>query len=178
MHALARAFSGAGADVVAAAAHRLAARREVAFRRLIDTWLSRGGPALRPRLVNALHDIGGDSHLTEEARALTPAAPPYSRLPAQQDHDLPAEARLRLARYRAGYVERGFERAGSAVVQMARPSAPDEPWRLSGLQIREPSVFGLRTSALHGPGEPRVTVSGERTRSVVLARGGFEASAG
>lgn len=156
-----RAFAGAGAAVVDAGAHRLPYRREAAFRRLVGTWIRRGGPALAEWFATTLRDTG-------HRAAVSPSPVPESR-----PWSTPTRADLRLARYTPARASR----EASALVHLAVPPDPETaehaPWRLLAVQRTDPAGFRLRAEAFHGTG----TVGTDAAGSFALHGGALAVSA-
>ncbi|MFE3448928.1 hypothetical protein ACFXJ8_08305 [Nonomuraea sp. NPDC059194] len=162
VRALSRAFAGAGTAVVAA-------RREAAYHRLIETWMERGGPTLVPWFTRSLRGILDDRHFHERTHARIAAFAASSPLPTPTPNpisELPPRAELRLARYTAAHTENGTERAASAVVHLAVPSLHEGiPWRLQVLEFNSPARFQIHTAAFRGPCRPRTV---DASRSLTL----------
>ncbi|MFE3200448.1 hypothetical protein [Embleya sp. NPDC059237] len=162
-----RAFAGVGAAVVAAGAHRLPYRREAAFRRLVETWIRRGGPALAEWFATTLRDTG---HRPIASPHVSP--PP---VPEPRPWSTPSRADLRLARYTPARASR----EASALVHLAVPPHPEAaehaPWRLLAVQRTDPAGFRLRTEAFHGTGKVDTDAAGSFTLHggalVITARG-------
>ena len=185
VHDFHRAFAGAGEAILAAGAHRLPHRREAAFRRLIETWARRGGPALgdwfatvlprtthRPDLLTGRRD---QARADPEADAPLRSAPDPATVPDQP------QAELRLATYTSAHTRHGTRHNASALVHLAVPPHPDAaegtegaegtPWRLRALRGAAPARFQLRTEAFQGTSQPRVTGDANAARHFTLHDG-------
>ncbi|WP_055481354.1 hypothetical protein [Sphaerimonospora mesophila] len=148
---LARTIAGAGTDIIAAGALR-GDRREMAFRDLVETWITRGGPALSPWFADRLADSKPLPDTTgkwiDGLTAAGAALPEFVPAPAPP---LPAKAELRLAEYTAARLPYRGPQDPSALVLLAHPAGeqdpPDRPWRLRALKVDGVSRFRLRTDA-------------------------------
>ncbi|MGW1996055.1 hypothetical protein [Embleya sp. NPDC001921] len=162
-----RAFAGAGEAILAAGAHLLPHRREAAFRRLIETWARRGGPALADWFATTLP---GTAHrpdllrdLRDRARAHAAAdAPPE---PAPDPSATPGAPRveLRMASYSSAHTRHDTRHDARAFVHLAVPprpeSAADSPWRLRAVRGTAPARFRLRTEASTAQASPLLHVT-------------------
>lgn len=184
---LQRAFAGAGAAVLAAGAHRLPHRAETAFRRLIETWVRRGGPALAEWFDAALRASARQPHflpgLLDEVRARR--AFDASRRPAADPVPAagrPREVELRMAAYTSAHTRYRARHDASALLHVAVPPRPgaaeDAPWYLRAVTGADPARFRLRTEAFQGSGPHRVTVDEDGARHFVLRGGALDVTTG
>jgi hypothetical protein len=186
VHAFQQAFAGAGAAILAAGAHRLPHRREAAFRRLIEHWARRGGPAVADWFTTLLHetthrpDVLAD--LPDQVRAHPVAGAPPQPAPESSAVPGPPEAELRLATYSSAHTRHGTHHSASALIHLAVPPHSDTaggtPWRLRTMKGSDPAHFQLRTEAFQGASRPRVTVDGNATRRFVLHDGALDITSG
>lgn len=183
-----RALTGAGGAIVAAGASRLPQRREAAFRRLIETWARRGGPALADWFVTVLRETAAHqpdflSGLRAQARERPLRAAP--RQPATHPSEIagPPEAELRLAAYSSAHTRYGTHHDASALLHLAAAPHPasteDAPWRLRAVQGATTARFQVRTEAFQGACRPRrVTAEDGATRQLVLHDGTLTVTSG
>ncbi|QSY48846.1 MULTISPECIES: hypothetical protein [Streptomyces] len=183
---LQRVFAGAGQAVLAAGGHRPHLRREAAFRRLIETWARRGGPALTEWIAEVLDvtcrqpDFVAD--LREQARAARAVGAPRRSAPTPWALPGPPESELRLAMYTAAHTRCGTHHDSSALVHLAVPPHPEDaagtPWRLRSARSTGLARFQLRTEAFQGAGHARVTVDDDALRHVLLRDGALHITSG
>jgi len=181
-----RAFAGAGEAILAAGAHRLPHRREAAFRRLIETWARRGGPALADWFATVLpettHQPGFLAGLRDQAQAHPAADAPQQPAPDPSTVPGPPQAELRLATYTSAHTRYGTHHDASALVHLAVPphpgSADGTPWRLRAVKGADPAHFQLQTQAFQGTSLPRVTVDDNAARRFVLRGGALSITSG
>ncbi|TQS20349.1 hypothetical protein [Microbispora hainanensis] len=176
---LARALTGAGTDILAAGALR-GSRRESAFRNLVETWITNGGPALAPWFIDELRGIAGSEPLPDITRGWIEGITAQGAAlpdPGTQDLGLPPEAELRLAEYTAAHARYKTPWDSSAVVLLAHPPAGDSPsrrWRLHVFDVGDVSRFRLRSDAFDGP--HRLWTDGEAVsrKSLILGQGSLD----
>ena len=173
---LCQVFAGAGTQILAAGRRSGAERREEAFRRLVEEWLDRAGPALQHWLWRWLGGPADDPHIGESTRswlaALAQQRPRSSRQGGESSLELPSQAELRLASYTAAHTRFGQEREASSVLNLAVPlhaeAAPDEPWKLRTLKIGNTGRFRLDTTAFDGPHRPQAIIEQDVVHSFTL----------
>ncbi|MFB7334069.1 hypothetical protein ACFC00_20855 [Streptomyces adustus] len=182
VHDFQRAFAGAGEAILTAGAHRTSHRREVGFRRLIETWARRGGPVIAGWFATVLSET---AHQTDLLASLRAQAPSHSATdaPQQPTPDLstvpgPPSAELRLATYTSAHTRYGTHHNASALLHLAVPprpeSADDAPWHLRAAHGANPARFQLRAEAFQGASHPRVTVDDNAARHFVLCDGALD----
>ncbi|MES9603467.1 hypothetical protein [Actinomadura sp. NPDC000929] len=173
---LCRAFAGAGTQILAAGRRRGARRREEAFRRLVEEWLDRAGPALHHRLWRWLRRAADEPHIGESTRswlaALAPQEPRSSRQESRPGLEPPSQAELRLASYTAARTRYDQQREASTILNLAVPphteAARDEPWKLRTLKIGNTGRFRLHTTAFDGPHRPQTIIDQDVVSSFAL----------
>ncbi|MFI7064551.1 hypothetical protein ACIBL3_26410 [Kribbella sp. NPDC050124] len=144
---LAQAFSGAGAAVVAAGAHRW--RRNAAFRRLIEQWIAAGGNELAPWFDETLRSIADDEWPSPSVRRLARDLRPRSAATGPDEvHRAVVDSEVVLVAYAAESPPHPI----SVVVQRAVLQGAD--WVLMGSEVEWPEQFGV---VVRGGG---LTVSG------------------
>ncbi|MEU9851806.1 hypothetical protein [Streptomyces sp. NPDC047974] len=152
---LCRAFSGAGAAIVAAGAQTGARRREAAFRDVIRRWAVQGGPRLAGGFARVLRAEAGRTGLVETPR-IADRTPPSPADGSSVQGRTPSQAVLVMASWTAAHTSYGTERPTAAQLQLALPPRPDETlpgrWRLRTAGFEEPVAFRLRTAAFEGAG--------------------------
>ncbi|WP_329562036.1 hypothetical protein [Kitasatospora sp. NBC_01266] len=186
VHDFHRAFAGAGEAIFTAGAHRLPYRREAAFRRLIERWARRGGPALADWFTSVLQQTAQQpdflADLRDQDRARSAADAPQQPAPETTAIPGPPEAELRLATYAAAHTRYGIPHDASALVHLAMPPAPgtteDTPWRLRAVKGTNPAHFRLRTEAFQNTSRPPVTVDDNAARHFVLHDGALDITSG
>ncbi|MFD4904188.1 hypothetical protein [Kitasatospora purpeofusca] len=181
-----RAFAGAGEAILAAGAHRLPHRREAAFRRLIETWARRGGPALADWFATVLSETAHQpdflAGLRDQAQGHTASDAP--RQPALDPSEVPGppQAELRLATYTSAHTRYGTHHNASALLHLAVPAHPGKadgtPWRLRVAQYANPARFQLHTEAFQGASHPRITLDDNAARHFVLRDGALNITSG
>jgi len=177
-----RAFAGAGQAILAAGAHHLPHRREAAFRRLIESWALRGGPALADWFAAVLrgtaHQPDFVARLHDQAQAPVAADATRQHAPDRSAAPGPPEAELRLATYTSAHTRYGTHHDASALVHLAVPprpeSADDAPWRLRAVRGTGVAHLHLQTEAFQGPSHPCVTVDNDAARHFVLHDGALD----
>ncbi len=180
------AFTGAGAAILGAGAHRLPHHREAAFRELIETWARRGGPALADWFATVLPHTAHQPHLLADLRDQTRAHPAADapRQPAPEPCAVPGppQAELRLATYTSAHTRYDTRHNASALLHLAVPphheSTDHTPWRLRAVRGTDPARFQLRTEAFQGTSHPRVTVDDDAARHLVLRDGALDITRG
>ncbi|MFG2919037.1 hypothetical protein ACGF0D_39935 [Kitasatospora sp. NPDC048298] len=186
VHDFHRAFAGAGAAILAAGAHRLPHRREASFRRLIEHWARRGGPALADWFTTLLQETTHQpdflASLRDQDRAHPVADTPPQPAPESSAVPGPPEAELRLATYTSAHTRYGTHHNASALVHLAVPphseSAEGTPWRLRAVKGANPAHFQLQTEAFQGTSHPRITVDDDAARHFVLHDGALDITSG
>ncbi|WP_406293521.1 hypothetical protein OG948_02780 [Embleya sp. NBC_00888] len=177
-----RAFAGAGEAIQSAGAHFLPHRREAAFRRLIETWARRGGPALadwfattlsevahRPDLLPGVHDQG-------RAHPVADASPE----PAPDPSATPGAPRveLRMASYSSAHTHHDTRHDACALLHLAVPPHPESTagtsWRLRAVRGAAPIRFHLQTEAFQGTSRPLVTSDDKTARRLLLHNGALD----
>ncbi|WP_189850418.1 hypothetical protein [Streptomyces omiyaensis] len=166
---LCRAFSGAGAAILAAGSRRGTRHREAAFRDLIRTWADQGGPNAARWFSAVLEERAGRPDIIETS--LPPDRPspsipsstsaPPSHLGTTAATVLPPapetapRAALLMASWTAAHLDHRTERHATAQLQFALPPHgrdPSQAWRVRTVECVEPNSFHLRTEAFRGPG--------------------------
>lgn len=190
-----RAFAGAGEAIQSAGAHFLPHRREAAFRRLIETWARRGGPALSDWFATTLLEVAHRPDLLPGLRnpdrahpaANTPPepAPDTSDAPDAPDSSaIPGAPRveLRMASYSSAHTRHDTHHDACALVHLAVPphpeSAADGPWRLRAVRSTAPARFRLQTEAFRGTSRPLVTGDDKAARHLLLHEGALDITSG
>jgi hypothetical protein len=151
LRALCRALDGAGQDVLAAGGYRSAARRERAFRALVQ----RGTDALAAEgLPWPESGLGRPPDWLQRPAAAAAAPRIGGTTPGP-------ETELRLAYYHAPAPGQGRRKRAAAAVHLAEPAVGDagqqSPWRLRALTFGEPQRFVLTTAAFRQPARPTWT---------------------
>ncbi|QES51961.1 hypothetical protein DEJ50_33165 [Streptomyces venezuelae] len=151
---LCRAFSGAGAAILAAGSQRGARRREAAFQDVIRAWASHGGPGLTRWFAAVLRERAGRPDIIETPRA--PERTPSSLTDGSPVSGTPSQAALVMAAWTAAHTDYQTERPAAAQLQLALPPSTDKsssgPWRLRTVGCTEPNSFRLHAAAFQGPG--------------------------
>ena len=161
---LLRTFSGAGAAILDAGAHCLPRRRQTAYRRLIDTWVERGGLELAEWFASAVGTVplqrGSAVRVLERIRVGRGGCGlPGSDPDVVVDGDI-GECELRLASYAPAHERYGKQRDAVVVVHLAVPgqegNSDASPWEMRVVEVSNPSRFELRIEAFQHADRPDV----------------------
>ncbi|MFF7636143.1 hypothetical protein ACFZB9_23790 [Kitasatospora sp. NPDC008050] len=170
--ALCEVFAGAGEAVLGAGARRGAARREAAFRELVEGWVRRSGSVHAPWLAQVVDEGCSDVYPATKAWAASlsyPSPPPAPAARPWPGGQLPP-VELRLARYTAPHLQYGEPQEASALLHFALPPRPAEdpagPWRLRAMKLGAPDSFRLDTAAFAGPDTLELTRAPDRISAV------------
>ncbi|WP_327065332.1 hypothetical protein [Kitasatospora sp. NBC_01302] len=160
--------------MLSAGARRGAARREAAFRELVEVWARRSGPVGAAWFAQAVERGCSDVYPQTKAWAASLGCPSPQPAPAARPWSggqLPP-VELRLARYSAPYLRYGQPHDASALLHFALPPRPAEdpagPWWLRSMELGAPESFRLDTAAFAGPGTLELSREPDRIGAVSL----------